>query len=92
MDYNENKCKGIAGSLFGHKFEAVFDTESNTTANHELFTAIAPALEKGYDKLIEYGYTSIGNPFEEVLSELKYRKSTYVHHVCVRCGKTVKKD
>lgn len=90
--YDENKCVGIGGKLFGHKFEAVFEYETKNEPDPAVLQAIMPTVESCYNKLIDAGYDGVGNAVEEVLETLKTEKRTYVHHVCIRCGKIVKKD
>jgi hypothetical protein len=92
MDYKENKCHGLGGALFGHKFEAVYESESKNEPDPALIQAIAPALQACYEKLVDKGYDNPGTPFDDVLEQLGSRQTTYIQHVCVRCGKVVKKS
>lgn len=84
MMQEENDCKGITGWLFGHKFEARYDSNDNQTTPGNFTTQQVP--EDILSQAIEDG---------ECLSDIleamavNSKKSTYVHDVCVRCGKVV---
>jgi hypothetical protein len=92
MRYDENKCCGIIGAFFGHKFEAVFEHETKNEPDPALIQALAPAAQACYERLISAGYNHPGEPFDGILEKLGTDRKTYIHHVCVRCGKTVKKS
>lgn len=92
MEYNENKCQGLAGTLLGHKFEAVFENETKNEPDTALIQVLAPTLQACYEKVVDYGYDAPGALFDSVIEELGTRRSTYVHHVCARCGKIVKRS
>lgn len=93
MNTDDEKCLGLAGKLFGHKFEPVFDTESKTMP-------IDPAVIQSLSAKIQESYGLVDaasdfNPYAEVVRELNVMgesKRTYIHHICPRCGKTVKRN
>ena len=69
---------GIIGDFFGHKFEAVYDEETKFVGNQEIINAISDAAYIG--------------DVPSAIQKLNDSKRMYVQHVCIRCGKTVKKD
>lgn len=91
MQENNNKCKGILGLLFGHKFKSVYETERKPEMDPEVIKSIIPSLEKCYTKLIEESYEGLSDSvFEDVLKVFQSNKSHLICNICVRCGKTVK--
>jgi hypothetical protein len=73
-----NKCKGIFGLLFGHKFEGRYNTEEGEGKW---------PLKEGS---IESQITST-NPsaVSEIIESSRNQKTTYIKDVCVRCGEVI---
>lgn len=85
---NENKCKGIWGLLFGHKFRGRWHEEDNTA---ESVAIQAKTSINYYISSTAYIPDSDGN-IENILNgfrNMNNTKSTYVHDICLRCGKIV---
>ena len=73
-----NKCTGIIGFIFGHKFEAIYNIEKEYKSGDELQQIIREA-EK-------FNLTNVLNSIDVNLDLLKKIKKTYVKHICKRCG------
>jgi hypothetical protein len=85
----ENGCLGISGWLFGHKLEPVFNTESKSAIDPSIVQAIMTSIQESYAPIDGSVET---NPFAEVFETMNETKRTYIHHICVRCGKTTKEN
>jgi hypothetical protein len=80
---------GIWGEFFGHKFEPVFETEATSNVDPAVVQSMVPAIQESYgaiDGSVE------DNPYAEILREMKGSKKIYIHHICPRCGTTVKRE
>jgi hypothetical protein len=75
-----NKCKGIFGLLFGHKFEGRYNVEKSEGKW---------PLQEGS---IESQITST-NPDSvyAIIESSRDQKKTYVKDVCVRCGEVIER-
>ncbi len=83
MNTEPNKCLGIFGWMFGHRFVARWDTEEKLAPSAEsVIAAVAPNTNVGrvMDAL------SDRTNLEGVVEQLKETKTTYLCDVCVRCG------
>jgi hypothetical protein len=81
-----NKCAGMLGEIFGHKFEAVYEREV------QVFDKIPEILASEIlEKLGEFCYNDDFPSVVETISGLKNTKQIYIHHICPRCGQTVKR-
>ena len=69
----ENKCSGLFGLLFGHKFQPVYHTQESIPDG-----LILNELIQDVDDFYVAG----------ALQAAKLIQSTYVKHVCKRCGQT----
>ncbi len=83
MNAEQNKCLGIFGSWFGHRFKARFDTDEQLAGCAEAI--LAAALQKSNLGQVVGMFTG-DEQLQDILGELKEKKSTYVCDVCVRCG------
>ena len=71
-----NKCKGILGLLFGHRFDGKYDDKveyQNINLSEQAFEHLH-ILNGGFQ------------------TPLLRNESKYVHSVCRRCGQVVKRD
>lgn len=73
---SKEECIGFWGERFGHKYEAVFDEES------ELPAECRPNFKNVNDATI----------LPAIYNACRKRKITYIKHVCVRCGDVIEKD
>ena len=83
MMQEDDGCKGIMGWLFGHKFEPRFDESNNDTpAGQWVSQQIPEAILK---QAIE------SEDLADIVEAMSVNseKTTYVHDVCVRCGKVI---
>jgi hypothetical protein len=83
-----DSCKGIWGEFFGHKFEPVFETEVTSNPDPAIVQTMMAPMQDRYCS-IDAGCDA--NPFAELLHEMRGSKNIYIHHICTRCGKTVKR-
>jgi hypothetical protein len=71
-----NKCKGILGFMFGHRFEAEYDDKiqyQDIKISEQLFNNL---------HILNGGYQT------PILKD----ESIYVHSVCKRCGQIIKRE
>lgn len=86
MQDKTDNCKGLTGWLFGHKFYPRYDESSSTTTPGNFSsvgipdTVLSQAVEEEY--LCDIIAAANGDS----------SKRTYVHDVCVRCGKVIKRE
>jgi hypothetical protein len=78
MNNEIDKCKGISGRLFGHVFEPRYNTQEGEgkMPNVDMWS---PSF-------------SFGTDVPKVIESTKSRKRIYVHDICIRCGKVIKKE
>ena len=73
-----NKCKGLMGRIFGHKFEDRYDEEVGEgklpDSKQEIYI----------DSLICDGLPNI-------INSTKSCKRTYVYDICTRCGEKIER-
>lgn len=85
---NDKTCCGLFGIIFGHKFRPRFN---HTDMTPEISFKEASEAIQTYFKETDYRdeaeISQIMGGFRVMNSET----STYVHDVCVRCGKTIQK-
>lgn len=72
----QNRCRGLAGFLFGHDFHDVSDVKVGEGKMPE-FTELQMGIAVAHDRI------------PAILEAGKSRESKYVHSVCRRCGETV---
>lgn len=82
----EDGCVGLMGRLFGHKFEARCDNVSNETPTGQWVSQQIP------EHILEEAIQT--ENLEDIVRAMAVNsgKSTYIHDVCVRCGKTIKRQ
>jgi hypothetical protein len=82
-----NKCKGLFGWLFGHKFEARYDENNDETEPGNFTVQQVP-------ENVLYLAVEDGELLSDILKSMKANssKSTYIHDICVRCGKVINKQ
>lgn len=80
-----NKCVGLWGWLFGHKFQARFNEEESDGKwpfkEGTLESQMTTAVQGGYDVSVS-----------SIVNSTKSHKSSYVLDVCERCGEIIKHD
>jgi hypothetical protein len=85
---NDDKCHGIFGRIFGHKFQPRF-SETDTTPD----IAFKEACEAIQMYIKETSYID-EDEISEIMNGFRVMNSmttTYVHDVCIRCGRTIQK-
>jgi len=94
-----DKCCGIFGRIFGHKFEARYDTNDSSqpsVPNSEAPKFLKEALDAYYERAVymdDDQISCITSGFSDMETDGGNSESkTYVHDVCVRCGLIVKKS
>jgi len=75
-----DKCRGIWGRIFGHKFVARYDRVEN-----------GPDTKTVIELLHRGNMTIVLENDLELVNLLRSYKDTYVHDICVRCGVVVEK-
>jgi len=78
------KCEGIAGKLFGHKYQNIFNEEKKYTGTEESIRTI--------NESVNFTMMLMKTTMPEILDSMSEEKKTYVHSICSRCGDTIKKD
>lgn len=66
------QCSGLFGKLFGHNFQPAFSSEETFGAGADIVQLAQQVQADIY--------------IEDALQAAKCVKSTYVKHVCTRCG------
>lgn len=75
-----NKCNGLVGLLFGHKFETRYDEE------------VGEGKWPFQEGTIESQLTSTDTRYiSEIVDSTRSHKETYIRDICKRCGTTVEK-
>ena len=85
MNAEQNKCLGMFGAFFGHRFIPRYDTEEKLAECAEAVLSSAP--QKTNVGLVVGALTG-SEGLQNILEELKENKTTYVCDVCARCGAT----
>lgn len=75
-------CQGLMGRLFGHKFVQRMHTTEETAGKW-------PFTEGTIESQI--AATNVAG-MSDLVQATSARKTTYVHDICVRCGKIIKQD
>jgi hypothetical protein len=81
-------CRGLAGKIFGHRFQPRYD---------EKFTGAAQAVkpfEVVWHEALQTGQAALDGVPQGIMSSIKALGSAeevYVHDVCTRCGAVVEK-
>jgi len=70
---NEEKCSGLAGRLFGHKFRPRYNTSSEPTMLASWGTGFKAQLVMPID-------------LNELARDLSIKTQTYAGDICERCG------
>jgi hypothetical protein len=73
------KCIGIIGFLFGHKYEPVFDEDSEGYSSEEMKIILAETIE--YNRNVSFS-REIFPP----VNKTKRKTKVYQGHICTRCG------
>ena len=73
------KCNGLVGLLFGHKFEARYNSEEGEGK--------WPFKEGSLESQI----TSTNQNAANIISCTKNNRQTYIQDVCKRCGMVIEK-
>jgi formamidopyrimidine-DNA glycosylase len=75
-------CKGITGWLFGHKFEAVYDTDTEQRSAEEMERIAANAQNLNF-----WSFSHRGDPkMNPDVYKNKRITKVYKGHFCPRCG------
>jgi len=82
----KDHCRGLMGRLYGHQFESRYDTDDKTDAGQK------PSEQSMYQ--MSATALATGQGLAEMIAAGSGRtsKSTYVHDVCVRCGKVIQRE
>jgi hypothetical protein len=80
----KDKCNGLWGWLFGHKFQARFNEEEGEGRwPFKVFN-----IERSM-----YGTPDPHNiDMSSIINSTKSRKSTYVFDICERCGEIIRRN
>ena len=83
MTQDADKCKGLWGALFGHKFVARYDKDNSVGREGEWSSFDIPR------EILDAALVT--EALSDILqaAQAEHTKSTYIHDVCVRCGKVV---
>ena len=68
----DTKCCGLFGKLFGHRFEARYDSEESEGKLPDQLTSVT----------IDAHY------LVQIVEATRSIKETYIHDICTRCGET----
>jgi hypothetical protein len=82
----DNKCIGIMGKIFGHKFVTVETIEEFMPDLSK--TSIVPWSEKDFQLPPNQNVIkcNIQEEAHDVVKAMKTTKTTFVHNICTRCG------
>lgn len=80
-------CQGLAGKLFGHAYEPIFEEEQNGST----IQAGAEFLEM-LGKVIGIGDPYAIEPITDLIDSHRTYKTVYNGHVCLRCGHRIKRE
>jgi hypothetical protein len=76
------KCNGVWGWLFGHSYLPIYETEYLGTIDPKVIEEI------NTNTVIQ---TTEGE-LTEALSQIRQRKTTYIHTICKRCGNKITRE
>ena len=82
-----DKCMGIWGALFGHKFEPRYN-ETESPTNSDNVTGAKEIVET----IVGSGSALLSCEIASIMDSFCICKSEYIHDVCVRCGKIAQKE
>jgi hypothetical protein len=85
----EDKCIGLIGGLFGHKFEGRFDEDVDNNKPQQGDWVVSQIPEDILEEALMQGEN-----LADIIEAMGGGKSktTYIHDVCVRCGKIIKRE
>ena len=86
MKNNQNKCCGLLGALFGHKFVARYSDSTGTGAPTHIATAIKDITLDFIKSFRTERDASITKVAIAALQAHDKATGTYVKDVCTRCG------
>jgi hypothetical protein len=75
------KCQGIAGWLFGHDYEPIYDTEIKSNVNTEMIKELNETIS-----LVAWATDYIS-----ALEQLQSKTEKYICHMCHRCGDKIER-
>ncbi len=82
------KCEGLAGKLFGHDYEAIYEHHE---PNPDIASKILDKIDPKRESIVQLSTYKSYRPFyKEVLDSVT--DNIYVQHVCTRCGDVVKRE
>ena len=83
MNSEPNRCIGIFGQWFGHRFRPRWDTEERIAGCAEAILSTAPQ-KTNLGQVV--GALTGNERMQDILEQLREERSTYVCDICVRCG------
>lgn len=72
----QDKCIGLFGKLFGHKFKSIYNEEESEGKYPD--NCWVPSL------------AAFSYEIARIINASKSKKITYIHDICFRCGKVIK--